>query len=301
MRRSKTIFLLLLTNILSAVLALELGIRYFVLGESRMFEYSAKSGWKPKSNLDIVRSDNYGDWRVMTNSRGIRVGPIDGESNGEDIDPEWVILGDSFAFGEGVSIDERFDIINSSLTDNSINLGVMGYSPLQSFMRVAEVGLELKDRQKILLLVYANDVKDSREYMSAFRKRPVLEDGEIVFPDSNVDKFHGFMRDSFYSYYLLVAYLFKPENQMSQTDLSQNLTYILSNTNSEVHIVFHGFDAYEADSYLESEVCRLSACYKFEINRSVDSSLFLENDLHWNFDGHKAFSYFLSKHVLSSQ
>ncbi len=277
-----------------AIVSLELGIRYIVLGEPRLFDYSEVTGWRLKPNLNIQRRDHYGSWNVVTDLDGNR-SILDSNYN----IPNWIILGDSFAFGEGVNIDQRFDAVNTFLQDSSINFGVPGYSPLQAFLRINESSFEINGNTSILLLVYKNDIQDSIQYHSAYRKRPILNAEDIIeYPNSFLDHIHGFLRDSSYVYYSLLLYVLKPDVELTVANFISNLRFITGSFSNEVHVVFHGFHIDNLSEYLNSNLCKEIRCHVFEASRESRPELYIQGDAHWNALGHKAFSDFLTDFVV---
>src|SRR2546426_1231788 len=118
------------------VVFLEFVLQEFVtyaLGQGRLFSQDPVVGWSVRKNLDLIRRDPAGKkWDVKTGECGYR-GPCDWSS---EADRRLLALGDSFAFGEGVSLEERFD---SHLTRalprwSIVNLGVMGYGTDQEIL-----------------------------------------------------------------------------------------------------------------------------------------------------------------------
>ena len=272
-----------------AVLTLELGIRYIVLGEPRIFNYSSTLGWVNSNYLNVTQNDSYGSWQVTTNENGVRIA----ENQSLPNEYKFIILGDSFAFGEGVAIHKRFDYINANLADNSLNLGVMGYSPLQSFLRLNELGIS-SEKTKILLLVYENDLRDSVEYATAYRYRPILTVDGVEFPNTILDKLHGFFRDKSYLYYAFYRYVLKPEVKVEKSiDLFDNLDYINRQVNGSLHVIFHGFEANYTDTLMQSPFCLEVLCSNFLLSRHSDPGLYLGNDIHWNANRHERFSVFI--------
>lgn len=99
-----------------------------------------------------------------TNSSGFRTGEFNYDLNDEEL--RVIVIGDSYAFGYGVSEGSSFPSIlqknlNREYPDKRvrvINLGIPGYNTAQELATLREVGLSL--RPKLVLLAYhLNDIE----------------------------------------------------------------------------------------------------------------------------------------------
>ena len=111
---------------------MNLASEYF-LKKGRLFKYDSLIGWVPLGDRSITRINSNGDyWTVKTDSNGLRISSSLPE-NVKTSKNKLLILGDSFAFGEGVDLEKRFDFALSS-EYNIVNLGVMGNGTDQQYL-----------------------------------------------------------------------------------------------------------------------------------------------------------------------
>jgi len=70
-----------------------------------------------------------------------------------------LVLGDSFAFGEGVALERRFDRLVQAKHPSwsAVNLGVMGYGTDQQLIAARRRTGELQSGDAIVLLTYRNN------------------------------------------------------------------------------------------------------------------------------------------------
>ena len=101
--------------------------------KQRLYKFDPTLGWDLKKNLKGVKRDS-GEkkYEIFTNKFNMRSDEKKILYNLCDFD--FVFLGDSITFGEGVDIKNRFDLlINKEF--KSINFGVQGFSILQSYLK----------------------------------------------------------------------------------------------------------------------------------------------------------------------
>ena len=128
-------------------------------------------GWKHRPELNLERFNSNGKlWRIQTNASGYRTEA----SWAKNATRRILILGDSFAFGEGVNIEDRFDTrLSEKRSDWAfINLGVMGYGTDQEFIAGREYFESLRAGDTIILLSYFNDYVDILRQKFAGRSKP---------------------------------------------------------------------------------------------------------------------------------
>lgn len=162
-RHPKTALCLIVLLGISAVFLLaELSTRLLVpqwtpaRAERALFwHYDATLGWSHRPNQDgrFVHRDF--SVRVKTNSAGLR----DDEYRIERTDKKrMLVLGDSFAWGFGVELADRFDkIIEQRLANwEVINAAVSGYGTDQQFLYLRDIGTAYQP-DVVLLLLHEND------------------------------------------------------------------------------------------------------------------------------------------------
>lgn len=290
---SNTFIFVLVTTL--CLVVLEVAIRYIVIGEPRIFQYSSNLGWDVKPDLNVIRKKQTRDWSVITDQRSNRVGSDLDAYRCDPADRITGIIGDSFAFGEGVNFEERFDRLAVE-TRNSLNFGVMGFSPLQSFLKLRAFEEENKcNFDRVILVSTENDIQDSAQLFSAYRARPILDrDGKVDFPDSFLLGLHGAVRDISYIYYGILRMLWSPPTaDGSIENFLQNLRYIDRQVDSEFLIIFQGYSHELIGRISSSELCGEIVCLFYDVRSQDSPNLFLKGDIHWNSDGHKSFAEFM--------
>ncbi len=170
---------------LAAFALAEIGARVYVYAiaeQGKLFEPDAALGWRPLPHLDLQRRNADGEpWQVRTNASGYR-------SATEVFDPgaarRLLVLGDSFVFGEGIDIEDRFDsLLARRFPDWSfVNQGVMGYGTDQQLIGARQLMAELGPGDVVLLVTYVNDIADLLRQEHSGRSKPwfELEAGELV-------------------------------------------------------------------------------------------------------------------------
>ena len=118
-----------------ALLAAEAALRVYARYVSKrdyLLRSDAETGWNNAPNYRTTRINAAGDeWRIETDQYGHRI-----IAQNPDAKRRILILGDSLSFGEGIDIDDRFDVrMQSSLRDARItNTGTMGYGTDQEYV-----------------------------------------------------------------------------------------------------------------------------------------------------------------------
>jgi hypothetical protein len=143
----------------------------------KLFTVDLVLGWRPKGGLDLARRNANGDlWQVVTAPAGWRYGPTHPRSPRHHV----LVLGDSYAFGEGVNVEDRFDeVIARSLADSAgvefVNRGVMGFGTDQQVLAGAPYLDSLSRGDVVLLVTYQNDMIDIQRQRFAGRAKPWFE------------------------------------------------------------------------------------------------------------------------------
>jgi len=180
MRRSN-LFVRLFLSVTAAVctlLLLELAAQFTVhhlLHSGRLYQADPELGWKPIPNLSRIRKNSDGNfWTIQINEKGFR-----GPSVWEDLaEKRLLVLGDSFAFGQGVNLEDRFD---SVLTENrpswsTVNLGVPGYGTDQELIAGRRYFPLLKPGDVVILLTSSADFERIMLRFHSGRGKPWFSD-----------------------------------------------------------------------------------------------------------------------------
>ena len=145
----------------------------------RFFTNDDLLGWSSKPNLDTVHAERGFNTHIYTNSEGIRVA-TPGSVNKYDKPngtKRILVLGDSFAWGEGIEAEERFsNILEKKYLNNTqvINMGVDSYGTTQEYLQLKNRGLKYKPDIVILLVFFGNDIDDNLADRSNYYYRPVF-------------------------------------------------------------------------------------------------------------------------------
>ena len=170
--------LLVLCSLVIGALGMELAGQLYVAlvaKHGKLFTLDRQLGWVPLPNLDLARKNANGDlWHIATDAQGIR-GPADWPDPAKT---RLLVLGDSFAFGEGVELADRFDTLLAAMVPNLsvVDLGVMGYGPGQELIRGRRWIDRLRPGDVLLLLTYGNDFYDLARTRHGGRPKPWVED-----------------------------------------------------------------------------------------------------------------------------
>ena len=298
--------LLVVLSLAIGLAALEAGGRAFatvIARQGKLFRPDADLGWAPLPNLDLVRKNANGEfWHVMTDAEGIR-GP---SAWGNDDQTRLLLLGDSFAFGEGVDLAERFDTLVGERIPNLsiVNLGVMGYGPDQQLIRARPWQRTLRRGDAVLLLTYGNDFYDLARTRHGGRSKPWVQDvgGRLVEHQPAIDAFDR-LRDRSYVFTLLTrstARLGRSERTEQRLEAVGELyrKFVLQETADLlargvlVVIVHHGDRVFELPFEVAEVFARtcagVSGCLALDdaLARHPRGEVFLE-DGHWAAGGHR--------------
>jgi len=142
--------------------------------QGKLFGPDVRLGWRVLPHLDLIRRNADGaDWRVTTDAEGWRR-PIHFRPNA----PRRVlVLGDSFAFGQGVDREDRFDsVLERTSPQLSIaNLGVMGYGLDQELIGSRAFAGRLGAGDWLVVLAHGGDFWDLMQKRHAGRAKPWFE------------------------------------------------------------------------------------------------------------------------------
>jgi hypothetical protein len=178
--RHPSLALLLLVASALAVSALvaELGGRVFlrswgptVGGERTAFaRYDSLLGWAhlPGAQERFTRREFSTDVRISSDGHRDREYPHERSAK-----KRVLVLGDSFGWGYGVELDERFDeLLERAHPDwEIINASVSGYGTDQQLLYLREAGAEYRP-DVVLLLFYLNDFTNNRASAQYYTNKP---------------------------------------------------------------------------------------------------------------------------------
>lgn len=306
--------LVLVTLVIGVVLAEGAAQLYAhkVVKLGKLFRPDDQLGWAPLPNLDLVRNNHNGEpWLTRTNEEGLR-GPSEWS---ETASRRMLILGDSFAFGEGVNIEDRFDtLIGKQFPDLSIiNLGVMGYGTDQQAIKLRAWEDDLRPGDILLVLTYSNDFFDIVSTTHSGRSKPwfSIEDGELIEHDATIGLLQH-IRDRSY----LLARLASRFNSNDETRFQNMLGRAgelyerivadeiarLTERGVDVVIVHHGDDVlelpFDVDAVLKKTCRHVTSCLALDpYTDPLPEEVVFLSDGHWAAGGHAVAAEHISDHL----
>jgi len=162
-RRHAALLLAALSTVLTvlAVAGAETGARWlapdYLVEKRGLHVFSATLGWKPRAGASTLIEGK----RVSINARGYRGRELSLPRSRERT--RVVVLGDSIAFGLGVSDEETFvnrlDVRNNGI--EAANLAVQGYGPGQELLVLLGDGLRQDPDVVVLAFCLDNDFADA--------------------------------------------------------------------------------------------------------------------------------------------
>ena len=270
--------------------------------KQRLYKFDPILGWDLKKNLKVTRHAGSlkQKYEIVTSKLHLRSNE---EKNilHDPCDFDFIFLGDSFVFGEGVNIENRFDVlINNEI--KSINFGVQGFSILQSYLKQKKHinQFNCKKPKKLIIVIYENDINDAQSSHTAYRYRPLLLNKKIHFPNNLYNSIHGKIRDLSYAYYLsnvvFTILKFDKKNDSNVDNilpLLNEIQYIQKDTiHNEIYIFLHGFKKEIGNKILNNKICQNINCINSFISLKDHPELHIYTDTHWNEKGHEYFSKF---------
>jgi hypothetical protein len=300
---------LVIVAVCCALVAAEVLMQLFAtyaLGRGRLMAHDRTVGWRVQPDLNVTRRNPEGEpWTVRTNACGLRTAcdwPPDAERR-------LLVVGDSFAFGEGVSIESRFDVLLAQLRPQEaiVNIGVMGYGTDQQIVSARPFVSRLRPGDIVLVLVYGNDLYDILRKRFAGRPKPWFErDGTTVAEHSPVFSGLDSLRDRSYIAALLGTLTEREQASYSTGEIEESIALFLAMLNEEIDrwlskdlavvLVRHGMENVTAGRPEQVEQ-RLAVAWQALCRRDgvrctdLDSTLApadLQRDGHWNARGHRA-------------
>jgi hypothetical protein len=290
---------LLLGGLTLAPIAAEAALRLYVsffTRPARLFRSDAQTGWSNAPNLVTTRINAAGDeWIIGTDENGQRLMAQEPRA-----DRRILILGDSLSFGEGVNIQDRFDVkMLSSLPDTRvINTGTMGYGTDQEYAAFRNWKHILRAGDAVLIVLNRSDYLDVLRQRFFGRAKPYVEKvgGSYVIRPPNIGLWE---RWSDWSLVARVATRFIVPTIPENVDPSQSIEiigFILGRIHEEVPSGVSVVLAHQGTRDFLGPTLGLSSkifCKFAEVCIDLDDALaadpaHLLPDGHWSASGHMA-------------
>ena len=152
----------------------------YVTKRDRLVRSDAQTGWSNAPNLMTTRINAAGEeWSIRTDQNGQRLIAQDPRARRRIL-----ILGDSLSFGEGIDIEDRFDVkmLSSLLGARVINTGTMGYGTDQEYVAFQNWKHLLESGDTVLIVLNPSDYFDVLRRRFFGRAKPYFEkvDGSYV-------------------------------------------------------------------------------------------------------------------------
>lgn len=296
---------LLLFSILFTLLLCEFVLSFYatnLLKQGRLFEFDSLLGWKVLPNLNLERKTTNGAWTVITNALGNRA-----KSSFDNNKPTKIlIIGDSFAFGEGVNVEQRFDS-QWGEEYSVVNLGVMGYGTDQQFLAGEKCFSTLRQDDILVVLSYCNDIYDLVSTSNGGRAKPYYTLGKdknlsLHYVDSNnvINKIYdkSYLFNIISKSFAKKAVDYSEENLLKGKDiyltLLKNKLAPLIEKGVKIVVVQVSFASLPSKVYttLKTDFQADTLLNKYTTHIEIDSAVmasdcYIVNNGHWNPKGHK--------------
>lgn len=153
-------------------------------GLALLHRFSPVFGWEPRPGVRLCDAG----WCATINEQGYRGVPLGPRSAGRR---RVVLLGDSVTFGFDVADAETFaGRLGAMPGYEAANLGVQGYGPDQSLLRLETLGLPLRPDIVVLNVCLDNDFADAAlpHFLYGPQPKPYFElvDGALVKRDAHL-------------------------------------------------------------------------------------------------------------------
>lgn len=285
---------------------------YKIVKRGKLFQPDEELGWSLLPNNRLTRSNHDGEpWYIETDAQGVR----GASAWPADAPRRMLVLGDSFAFGEGIDLDERFDtLIQEQIPDLAIvNLGVMGYGTDQQLIRARSWIDQLRKDDILLILTYSNDFFDVVSTHHSGRSKPWFEssNGGLVRHQPEIGLLE-IARDRSY----LMAILASKLNAHSQEDFESRLSHAgdlyqqiladklpdITGRGIDVILAHHGDDVFDlpfdVDQVFDASCTLATSCLELDpaMSRYEEKEIFL-SDGHWNEGGHRVAAEQIVRHL----
>ena len=302
MKTALTNTLLFAGSLLMTLLALEGAAQFYVAKiaeRGKLFEPDEVTGWRVKPHLDIQRKNANGDiWVVRTDKEGFRI------SDKRNVGTKVLILGDSFAFGEGVDIEDRFDAVINDYGYSVLNTGVMGFGTDQQFLKAQPYLAELDENDIVLVLTYFNDFYDIMRKTHSGRVKPWFTmDGDALQLHKPKISLQQVLRDKSYIYAMYASltarghadsrYNIEHASRIYQNIVS-SLLQRLTPAGVRVVVAFHGIPHIQNAAHKGMILKSLNTtCEQTNIKCLSLDQYIVDNDqnflvdMHWSKKGHE--------------
>jgi hypothetical protein len=303
--------LILIVTFGSFVLVLEVAAHFYtdvILRYPSIHTYDKLLGWKLRESIEVHRKTQNFSYTIKTNSQGLRSDEVNLEK-----DPSVyriLILGDSFAFGEGVEVKDRFDRPLKDLqlpgkVVEVVNAGVMGYGTDQELLYFTQKGLNLRP-DLVILMSYENDLEDIMTDFNNTRYKPryIIKDNDLTLTGIPVP-IRSQIRDYSYIFtFFYIKYLMKFSNPakvnmdeaaIAFLRLRDELYHVCQKNNiTFVHVVFSGFNSLQTRNLrwksaiinaADQETIPLIDLDPVFFDQPDVRALFIEGNIHWNAQG----------------
>jgi hypothetical protein len=159
-----------------APVAAEAGLRIYagyITKRDHLFRSDAQTGWSNAPNLVTTRINAAGEqWSIRTDENGQRV-----TSQNPHSTHKLLILGDSLSFGEGINVEDRFDVKMLPLLPGMrvINTGTMGYGTDQEYVAFQNWRHLLQSGDIVLIVLNQSDYYEVLRQRYFGRAKPYFE------------------------------------------------------------------------------------------------------------------------------
>jgi hypothetical protein len=297
---------LLLGVLAVAPVAAEAALRLYasyVTKRDRLFRSDAQTGWSNAPNLLTTRINAAGEeWSIRTDQNGQRLIAQDPRARRRIL-----ILGDSLSFGEGIDIEDRFDVkmLSSLLGARVINTGTMGYGTDQEYVAFRNWKHLLESGDTVLIVLNPSDYFDVLRRRFFGRAKPYFEkvDGSYVLRPPAIGLWERW--SDWYLVASVVARLIEPTapESMDPSQSIEIIRFILGQIREEVPRGARVVLAHQGTrDFLRPKLGRSSTifCQFADVCIDLDDVLtadpvHLLPDGHWSVSGHAAVAQALLK------
>ncbi|MFC1755896.1 SGNH/GDSL hydrolase family protein [Patescibacteria group bacterium] len=160
------VFLKLLRPAAVLIILLEIGVRFADLPP---WPFSTNIGMQIPSNVySYTPTPNYmgtrtklqSKYKIVIDELGLRNNHT-GEVIFDESKTKVLFIGDSMTYGDGVNYDKSFPALVSNDKYQTFNAGVLGYSSINTLLRLRDVGPVIKPEIVVYSLYIGNDINDS--------------------------------------------------------------------------------------------------------------------------------------------